>query len=389
MTSVLFITSSPITSSGSHAVRNRGVIKGLCLLGLHVDVLSASSETPTDGFESLRDCENFSFLGKNASYEGAVNSLSGGGLRGHILDVARRAYHSLALYNHTKSVAETAELSRLPRTRYDYVISSSDPKSAHLAAIKLFSQGLKCAHYYQIWGDPWVSDISVKCKLPKSVIKREERRLMSTAEKIFYVSPFTLTDQKRLFTEYANRMDSIPVPYEEVREAVIGKPLKEGHVSIGYFGAYNSYMRNIHPLYEACNEIERAHLFLIGNSDLHLDSTENVTVIPRLEPSELEKYNDGVDFYVCVMNLKGTQIPGKLFHLAGTYKPVVVAMEPGQGAALREYIEGFGRFVVCENTKDSIEEAVLKVIDSERVYSPCDFLSPKSIASQIIKDDIG
>ena len=91
------------------------------------------------------------------------------------------------------------------------VLSLSTPATSHLLASKLLSSRHVIAdHWIQVWEDPWYSDVVGFTK--KDEIFREEKRLLSKAERVCYVSPLTLENQKKLYPESAKKMFWVPLP---------------------------------------------------------------------------------------------------------------------------------------------------------------------------------
>ena len=52
---------------------------------------------------------------------------------------------------------------------------------------------------------------------------------------------------------------------------------------------------------------------------------------------------------------------------------------------LKEYLNGFNRFVLCENKKESIQKEILKIKESKVEWLPCKEFSPKNIASKLLE----
>ena len=268
----------------------------------------------------------------------------------------------------------------LPHKEYEYVISVSDPKISQIALLTLLSKGLKCGKVIEYWGDPLTGDITQKALYPKCFIRREERKFLRKADKIVYTSPFTLEMEQKLHPKYASRMIFVPTANAFVKIY----PEHENDIFVvGYYGAYNSTIRNILPLYQAFDElIGRAKLFLVGDSDLQLESTQNVEIRPRGVVKDLEEITD---LYVCVLNSSGTQIPGKLYHNASTNKPILVILDGDRRERMKEYLESFNRFIICQNDKESIISAINSIIENKAVYEPCKLLDPVTIANKIIE----
>ena len=122
------------------------------------------------------------------------------------------------------------------------------------------------------------------------------------------------------------------------------------------------------PLYDAVEELDNVQLTIAGISSLKLESTNHITVLPRIPQTQCHQLEAEADVSVTVCNLRGTQIPGKVYYAAATQKHMLVILDGDEKDKLRAYIESFNRYIVCDNNVESIKEA-LKTIQSaqERV----------------------
>lgn len=85
----------------------------------------------------------------------------------------------------------------------------------------------------------------------------------------------------------------------------------------GYFGGYNSNVRDIRQLYSAF-EGGDSKLLICGNGDIALSERSNIEVLNRVPQSEVASLEAGSDVYICILNKHGIQIPGKVFYLTDT-----------------------------------------------------------------------
>ena len=85
--------------------------------------------------------------------------------------------------------------------KFDYIISSSDSKTSHFIAREIIKSNNLIVPWIQIWGDPWSDDIGIKnCNfLTKYRIKKNEKKLLKEADKIFYISELTANKIKDKF----------------------------------------------------------------------------------------------------------------------------------------------------------------------------------------------
>lgn len=266
--------------------------------------------------------------------------------------------------------------------KYDLVVSNSSPSASHrLVADLLNSKHVKSKRWVQIWEDPWYYDLYGN---HSDVILEEEHNLLREAQEVLYVSPLTLHYQKKYFPDCAEKMGVIPLP-----AFLIGNPEQNPHsspVSFGYFGDYYSHVRNLSPFYEALKESGSTG-FIYGDSDLILPSTDHITVSYRVTLDVLEQVQDNTDVLVHLSNLKGGQIPGKIYHYSATRKPILFILDgtEEEKSLLRNYFSKYDRFVFCDNKLDDIIEA-MKVIASStsKTLIPVSDFYPESVVKQFI-----
>lgn len=382
---VLYITLNSLETNTSATLRNKALIKGLLSNDVKVDVLTIKAIENNSYFDSsdnfIRKI-NLIEVDANSGYKSIIKT--GNGVRGRIkellLPFLRKIYHSINLFDNTIYIVKKIRLEDKFKSYYNFIISSSDPKSSHAAAKHLIKLGIKYGKWIQYWGDPLSIDINNKSIFPKWYIKHVERKLFANSDKIIYVSPFTLTEQKKEFPKYANNMEFIPIPYFMEKHYCKDKLC---NYKLGYFGDYNSNIRNILPMYEYC-KLNNIEAIIVGNTNMQLKKTACVHVHTRLPQNIVDKLEAECDILICILNRKGTQIPGKLYHYAATTKPILVIIDGVNKDKIRNYLETFNRFVFCENDEDSIGKAIDYIYENDKEYFPSNMLNPKIIANKFI-----
>lgn len=270
---------------------------------------------------------------------------------------------------------------------YDLIISNSSPASSHKLVLDLFSKKrITETRWIQIWEDPWFFDIYAD---HREELKVEEHRLLQAAKEIFYVSTLTMNYQKDHFPDCAHKMKHIPLPYLKLND---NKPQKDtDEVQFGYFGDYYSKTRNLQPFYDAMVE-SGAAAYINGDTDLSLRSTKSVSVNGRITLDRLNKLQDQTDVLVHLCNLKGGQIPGKIYHYSATTKPILFILDgtADEKKIIKEYFSNFNRYHFCENTKENILSVINQFLNADENFErqPVDDFAPKQVVAELLKSQL-
>lgn len=379
---VLIIKLSPVETITSSMFRTLAIARGIKEFGNNVDVLVApyNGINAVGGGKGFVNQLNIIRTDKNEVYAKGASTNGSGGRKRILVSLVRSIWHKLSVYDYTYSIAKKIDLSILPQKKYDIVISSSDPKSSHIAVKRLIKQGLQYDRWIEYWGDPLTIDITRLDIWPAFVLKRIEKKLLTGADKIVYVSPFTLKEQQKLFPQFSQKMMFLPVAYmdEEIYEKAENK-----RFVIGYYGNYENRVRNIIPFYDACVELGNLiDVSIYGDTNIKLKSTDYIKIYPR---GVVDEHKAKADLLICLLNSTGTQIPGKLYHLAGTNKKVLVIVDGEYSSEMEEYLDGFNRFYICENNKGKIISMIKKILKDDKEFLPVDRLRYDYIAGELIK----
>ena len=248
-------------------------------------------------------------------------------------------------------------------SEYDYIISLSTPTASHLLAHRLLKSGhVSAKHWIQIWEDPWATDAYGFNK--KGKIFREEKRLLALAEKVCYVSPLTLQNQQQLFPESAEKMFWQPLPYYYKNTTIERQSFS--YNTYGYFGAYYPVTRDLQPFYEAA-KATGIEVNICGEPSNLFPATTHIHIYPRLSLNELKPIEDSTKILVFLCNLKGGQIPGKIYQYSVTDKPILFIIDgtESEKKLLKEYFGQFNRYIFCQNTIEDIISAIRRIESGE------------------------
>ena len=377
---ILFIALGPVEATFSSSFRNRAIIKGFIELGHNVDVLTISPDNSYLSIKNMSALNGVNVIRINKVFKSNASVIIESPVRKRIVNLIRILYNKLFLFDVSYFSVKRVDLSILPQQQFDIIISSSDPKTSHILVDSLIRKGLKFNKWIQYWGDPLSIDITSKHIYPKFYTEHVESRILKGANKIIYVSPFTLIEQQNLFPKLAQKMSFLPIPYEF--EKLYEKTENEKYV-VGYFGYYVKGIRNIIPLYEAFMNVDNSlQLNIVGGSNIRLKSTESIRVFPI--SNNISEFERNCDLLVVILNSQGSQIPGKVYHAAATNKPVLVILDGEKKVEIRSYLEKYERFYFCENNAKNIADSIKMIIKRDKQFRPCKELSPKYIASSFL-----
>ena len=377
---ILFVSAMPLDYSSSANMRNLALLRGLSENGNELYLLTHESQTELQHYDGTL-CD-VSFKKKYLLKLSSIHSKAT--MKKNKKNILKNLIYNFLIkfkiYDFKSSLVSKVKDIKFSES-FDLIISSSDPKSSHLLAEEV----IKCnpgitKKWIQYWGDPFASDINNKGFVPKSLIKKEEKRLITLADVVVYVSPFTLEFQQKLYPSLKDKMKFLPIPYKLPK---VYKEVNNKIKKVGYFGDYFSRNRNVLPLYNAFNN-NNFELTICGNSDVELIEKDNIKVFKRQSVKKVEELESQCDLLVCVCNIKGTQIPGKIYHYAATNKPILILLDGNYKDNIKSYLEPFERFIFCSNDENDINEKINYIFENKMKFSPCEKLNCIQIAREFL-----
>lgn len=265
---------------------------------------------------------------------------------------------------------------------YDYIVSSSEPRSSHKFAEKIMALKQYKAKWVLYWGDPMSNDVASN-KLFGNREGREERRLISISDLSVYTNPCAVSYMKDRYPKLAGKISWIPTTdFKKYDNKERGELTR-----VGYFGDYRQMYRNIYPFYEACLE-NSISTVIIGGGDVELRPKGTVEVYGRMSREKVSEYEQKCGILVVLENISKTgnciQVPGKLYHYGLTHKYILVITESSNIAS--EY-EKYNRFVFVPNDKDKIADAIKSIQSGQfgdMIIAPVEDFQYERIANDFI-----
>ena len=360
---ILLVTLYSLERNTSVAISNINITKGLLALGYKITWVMPNwtqSETEFDASQVR------------------VIRVPGHDQKKDVGKVQNKLCSHFGFLDFTRSYLREVRNTNVPDEYYDLVISTSDPKTSHVFTKRLLKH-LRYGQWIQHWGDPILGDITRNFWWPKWCIKLYEGNIMSKADKIIYVTPFTAEAQKKAYPKYAHKISFVPLPADMHTTKTESIP---NTLRVAYLGDYNPSFRNLRPLYDACKELDFVQLTIAGHGPDY-GSTSKITILPRIPQDQALKIEREADVIFCVCNTRGTQIPGKILYKTSSDKHILVAVEKENHDEMVKYFQSFNRFIVCDNTVESISAALQSLQQKPHIYTTPQCLLPINVVKQM------
>ncbi len=390
---LLFISMTPIYYNSSAIIRMCGYISGAAKLGHICDLVTLEANRDDFLYDSSNEAlvnqyiRNYYTFQKTGIYEKISEKNKSCIVKKRLKSIARKMYYAWNVYDPQQmNIVKILDLP-IDYNQYDRIITISDPKSGHKLVAELERSGKVSGvkdKWIQCWGDPWLLDMTKSYGIKKIKIRKEEENLLSKAGRIIYTNPFTLKAQKSLYPKMAESMYYVGQCTFDVKNESTSN-----EKSVGYFGSYESNVRNILPLYQTCKE-HGYKLRIAGRSDLNLEAADNIEIYGNKSLSEVNELELKTGVIISICNIRGTQIPGKIFYQAGYRKPMIVVVDGENKNEMRKYFESFHRYIICENNKNAINNAIKRAfyeIEENREYQMDERFDDRYCAGMVLGDD--
>ena len=390
---ILFVSSYDLRRNTSSNIRTVALMQALRNKGFDIDCfcISANKECDESIGEILSNSCNKVIFYKDIENRKTIEKCDSGNIiYNKIYSILKRTI--ISLYSKF-SVYDVFKLQYLNLKAkdfidldkdYDFIVSSSEPRSSHDLAIKIKEKLHLTCPWIQYWGDPMTSDVaSQKIGVHRESV--EEEKLINLADKVIYTNPLVVEYMKNLYPSCENKIFWIPTTDIEF-DIHNTTDLKKEFV-VSYVGDYLSKFRNILPLYNACNN-NMIKAAIVGNSDFTLNSSSAVSVTNRVSRERANEIEAKSQILVVLENKVengfSIQVPGKLYHYALTNKPILVITESD---SLKQNYGIYKRFIFVGNNETDIKNAISRIIDDEKskkVYAPLFDFSQNNIGDKFI-----
>lgn len=380
MKKVIVIFTQPIEENTSSMIRCRNILKELPQCGYKAICYAPYSSKNEISLLNI-EIRRYGKINYIAKLKENINSKKN--IKQKFLSIIYKLYKKIDIFGASIQYLKYIKYLRteMKKEKPELLLTFSDPVTAHIIGKYCRKYAKK---YIQQWGDPLATDIISKTALPIWIRKIIERSLIRVADKICYVSPFTYEEQKKIYKSYAKKMIFLPTPSIEYKQLEHKKNKK---LKLGYFGNYHLIARDIRPLYEAVAKNTNVELYLIGNSELNLQERNNIILIKRLSEKELDNYFYEMDILICLLNSKGNQIPGKMYHYAGSNKEILTIKDGEYGNRIEKYFSQFNHYSFVNNNSEEINLVLNKYLKNGiPIREPVEKFSAINITNSLINN---
>ncbi len=266
------------------------------------------------------------------------------------------------------------QLKSLKLEQYQYILSFVPPPISGLLAHDIQAiYNMQNTPLIQYWTDPLslgrCNDIT---DIPpwRYFHKKLEHKILGFADKIVFCYPLLSEMEQKLHPAFAKKMTWSDVSYIE-RSPI--PHVQNNQISVGLFGAYQKRVRNITPLLNTLHYFPEIKFILRGDSDISIDPANypNLDIETGRRPAEeIEILENKCDILLSLGGLSGITHPaGKTFYYANYDKPIVYIGDGQHKKYFEDYLSGFeDRYIICENTVESIRKGIKKALDILPVF---------------------
>lgn len=242
---------------------------------------------------------------------------------------------------------------------------------------------------FQYWSDPMaISGIlpeRLKYNIKRWPIWLLEASAIAYADKIIYGTEPLYFFQKKIFHKHAWKMRYIDVSYTIDTQEETNFVYKTKKYKMLYAGNYYNTIRNIYPLIEAVNDMPKIDLDVYGNGDCKIPHNLNVHLHNRVTIEELHSFEKLYNISICILNHSCIQIPGKIYYGMNKSNKIIIISDGKYSRLLINYLRKFKRFIICENNKLSIINAINHSLHySTDILYVEKYFSPQKIANDLV-----
>lgn len=383
---ILYVCSLFCQKNSSAAIRNMSLVDGLVKNGNEVRVVTlAVNEAEQNQLYKTISCD-ISFLGETSNTEG-ISFSQGLIKRFKVFNVLFNKIRPFLFFPDThKRFIDLFQPENFGN--YDIIVSSSDTKSSHFAALKL-KLARPQINWIQIWGDPWAEDVTLD-RISKNRIRNKEHYLLNKADKVVYISKITKEHIANKYPMFSAKIEYIPRSYFV---PIYNNNIPQTKFRFLYTGVL-SHGRNIGLFFEWFS----TNLDVLSNSidifgSISEDMAMNFSKYSNINFKGSVNYEDILEEYrvtdvlLLIGNSKdSTQIPGKLYDYLGTNLPILCVMYSKDEPVTR-FLKQFEQcFIVTydELQRDSVDLEYFHRFIRKR-YDPVQAFRSETVANEFCK----
>ncbi|MGI2327657.1 hypothetical protein [Planococcus sp. YIM B11945] len=362
---VLFISSQIFKKSSSASIRNNSLLNGFIKNNVEVDVLTLEYPSAFEDEYFQENIENkikvyqskpkilYKYLEKSSLPVERNLKLN---KREKTLNKLKIKIKDLYFFPDMDKEWIKNYNKKVLKNNYDFVISSSDTKTAHFIARNILKEFNNETKWIQIWGDPWANDINLNNSQKKKAMYWESLFIKEAAQ-IYYVSKPTFEMMTNSYPKYSSKMHYMPRTYlTEVQNNNLKK--NASTLNLLYTGSLNSNRNTLNLLNaiktenEKLNKYIKLNIFGVCSPEIKAEFKEYkfITYHGIASYKKIITEYSRADILLFIDNgNKTTQIPGKLFDYFGTNIPILAVVEDLE-SPVTKFIASTQRSLILKNT---------------------------------------
>ena len=254
-------------------------------------------------------------------------------------------------------------------SRYEVVLSSSMPNTAHLAVLIL--KRMKRVYWIADFGDPWTLDKSQEKSKVRLIIEGFlEKRVLEEANVIVFTTENTKRDYSIAYPRFVKKMVVARMGYDLANTEIAPHTSSKPYAFYG--GTLPKENRSAKELLLALENLSHMEFVFSGPCIKQVRAyysgkamPKNVTLIEWLSHEEYISFVIGATVNIIIGNKNYQQVPGKIYQIGGLSNNILYIGFLDKG--IDEAWEILSQNAVwSSNNSESITESIHKIITSPK-----------------------
>lgn len=252
--------------------------------------------------------------------------------------------------------------------KYDFIISSSEPRSSHLAGY--FLKKHSGVPWIADYGDPWIYPLPLKREFvfKTKAVEMLERKVIKQVDAITFTSEGTarLYQERYPFLD-PKKMYIVTQGFDpHIFSGIIGE--SGAGFRIVYCGSFYHKLRDPIEFFKAIKEMEVEDLEVViaGRINEYSEMINEYGLSSKIKDRGFVNHEQalslekGASVLLHIGNAIDLQVPGKIYEYMGSGRPIL-CIRGSKNDESADMVLRYNKGIVVENNKEEIKEGIMRL----------------------------